>query len=173
LHLCRETCGSGKNAESLEALSSGEYSRRLREEFLHEISKGGVAMAIRFLRPNAVKEIKDAINADPEFSLAARYFSSDVLFAFGNANAILKVRDGVVTEILLNPTFMDSWHFSIEASAEAWEKFLQPTPPPLHNALFPAMIRQIFRVGGDLEKAFAHFWPVTRMMDIMREAQNR
>lgn len=129
-------------------------------------------MGIRFLNPNGVKGIRDVINADPEFRLAARYFSNDVLFAFGDANAIVKVRDGVVTEILLNPTFMDSWHFSVEASAEAWGKFLQPTPPPLYNALFPAMIRQIFRMGGDLEKAFAHFWPVTRMMDIMREVQN-
>jgi hypothetical protein len=35
------------------------------------------------------------------------------------------------------------------------------------------MIRQTFEVGGDLESLFAHFWPVNRMLDMMRELQNR
>ena len=130
-------------------------------------------MPVRFLNAKEVKDFRDAVNKDAEFKLAAKFFTNDVLFVFGEKKAIMKIREGVVTEILLNPIFMDSWHFSIEASTEAWEKFLQSTPPPMYQALFPGMIRQIFRVGGDLEKAFAHFWPVTRMMSIMREVQNR
>jgi hypothetical protein len=130
-------------------------------------------MGIRLLDPKEREGIKNAINGDAEFKIAAKFFTNDVLFKFGEEKAIVKIREGEVKEIVLNPTFMDSWHFSIEASSEAWEKFLQPAPPPLYHALFPGMIRQIFRVGGDLEKGFAHFWPVTRMMSIMREVQNR
>ena len=130
-------------------------------------------MTIRFLDPKEGKGIKDAINNDAEFKLAAKFFTNDVLFDFGEGKGIVKIREGVVTEIFLNPTFMDSWQFCVRASADAWEKFLRPTPPPMYHALFPGMIRQIFQVGGDLEMAFAHFWPVTRMMSILREVQNR
>ena len=130
-------------------------------------------MTIRFLDPGKLEDVRETINKDDEFKIAAKYFTNDVLFAFGEQEAIVKIREGKITEILLNPLFMDPWHFAIRASREAWEKFLQPTPPPLYHALFPGMIRQIFHVEGDLEKAFAHFWPVTRMMDIMRDMQNR
>ena len=130
-------------------------------------------MTIRFLDPKAVGEFRDAINKDEEFKIAAYSFTNDVLFEFGEERAIVKVCEGEVKKIVLNPTFMDPWHFGVKASTDAWEKFLRPTPPPLYNALFPAMIRQIFRVDGDLEKAFAHFWPVTRIMNIMREMQNK
>jgi hypothetical protein len=130
-------------------------------------------MSIRFFDPKAVEGIRSAINNDAEFRLAARCFTNDVLLVAGDAKALVRVRDGVIAEILLNPTFMDAWHFSIEASTESWEKFLQPTPPPFYNALFPGMIRRNFELKGDLEKAFAHFWPVTRMMDVMREMQNK
>ena len=130
-------------------------------------------MAIRFLEPGAVEDFRDAINKDEEFTIAAYSFTNDVLFEFGEERAIVKVREGVITEILLNPIFMDTWQFCIKATTDAWEKFLQPTPPPLYNALFPAMIRQNFHVEGDLEKAFAHFWPITRLMDIMRDMQNK
>ncbi len=130
-------------------------------------------MAVHILNAEEAKGFRDAVNNDAEFRLAGKFFTNDVLFVFGDKKAIIKIREGVITEILLNPTFMDSSHFSIEASSDSWEKFLKPAPPPLYQALFPGMIRQIFHVGGDLEKAFAHFWAVTRMMSIMREMQNR
>ena len=129
-------------------------------------------MTIRFLDPKELDAVQESINNDEEFRIAAKYFTNDVLFTVGEDQAIVQVREGVVSDIFLEPTFMDPWQFCIKASREAWEKFLQPTPPPMYNALFPAMIRQIFKVEGDLEKAFAHFWPITRMMDILREIQN-
>ena len=130
-------------------------------------------MTIRFLDSKKLAKMRDLINNDAEFKIAAKFFSNDVLFVFGEEKTIIKIRDGLVTEIVLNPNFMDAWQFSITASNDAWEKYLQSSPPPFHMALFPAMIRQIFQVEGVLEKAFAHFWPITRMMDLMRIFQNQ
>ena len=130
-------------------------------------------MTICFLNPEVLVKIRDAINTDAEFGIAAKTLTNDVLLEAGDARSIIKVREGVVTEIMVNPTYMEAWQFGIKASTDAWEKFLQPVPPPFYNALFPAMIRQIFHVDGDLEKAFAHFWPITRMLDILRDLQNK
>jgi hypothetical protein len=130
-------------------------------------------MGILFFDPGQKEFVRDAINSDPEFKLAAKFFSNDIQVAADTSKCIIKVRDGVITDIVLDPTFMDPWDFFIKASTDAWQKFLQPVPPPYHNSLFPAMIRQTFEVGGDLESLFAHFWPVNRMLDIMRELQNR
>lgn len=129
-------------------------------------------MKFRFLDPKQVEAVRSFMNKDKEFKMAAKYFSDDVLLAVDNSKCIVKIREGTVKEIQLNPTFMDAWGFQLKGSADTWSKMLQPVPPPTYQHLFPAMIRQNMEVSGNLESAFAHFWTVTRILDLLREAQN-
>ncbi len=129
-------------------------------------------MSVCFLDPVEAPKLKQAINSDPEFKLAAEFMIQDVLLAAGDSRCIVKVREGVVTEIKLNPTLMDPWSFSIRASAQFWDKFLQPIPPPFHNGLFAGMTHGILKIEGNLEAAFAHFWAMARMLDVARQIQN-
>jgi len=129
-------------------------------------------MKICFLDPSKLERVRAGINTDPEFKLAAKYISTDVLLGVDDSECIFKVREGVITEIKLDLTPLDAWHFSIRGSAESWGKFLQLPPPPSHNSLFGTMLRKTLRVEGDLEKAFAYFWAVSRMLDVMRQLQN-
>src|SRR4029077_14652827 len=79
-------------------------------------------MTFRFINPSETAHILDAINNDPEFKLASRFFAKDILLVVGDSKCIIKVRDGVVTEVKLNPTFMNSWSFLIKGSEETWQK---------------------------------------------------
>ena len=90
----------------------------------------------------------------------------------GDAKCIVKLRDGNVTEIRLNPTFKNPWSFFIKGSAETWQKFLQPIPPPTFTDLYGYVSRQHFELGGDIEAALAHYWALTRMLDVLRELEN-
>jgi hypothetical protein len=129
-------------------------------------------MGIRFLDPSFVERFQKGINSDPEFRLAARFMSKDILLGVGDSQCIVSVRDGAIAKINLAPTFMDPWSFAIRAPTESWEKLLQPSPPPFYNGLFAGMHRGTFILEGDLEAAFAHFWAVSRMLDVMRQLQN-
>jgi len=129
-------------------------------------------MNFPFLDPIEINRVRDAVNADAEFRLASRFFSKDILLVAGDSKCIVKVREGVVTEIELNPTFMNPWSFFIKGGVDAWEKFLRPIPPPLFTDLYGCISRQHFELGGDIEAAFAHFWAVTRMLEIFRALQN-
>lgn len=129
-------------------------------------------MNIRFLNSSDIAHVRDVINGDPEFRLASRFFSKDFLLIVDDSKCIVKVRDGVVIEIKLTPNFMNPWSFFIKGSTEAWEKFLQPLPPPFFADLYGCIARQNFELGGDIETAFAHYWAVTRLLDIIRELQN-
>ena len=129
-------------------------------------------MNFPFLDPIEINRVRDAVNTDAEFRLASRFFSKDILLVAGDSKCIVKVRDGVVTEIKLNPTFMNPWSFFIKGGADAWEKFLRPIPPPLFTDLYGCISRQHFELGGDIEAAFAHFWAVTRMLEVFRALQN-
>ncbi len=129
-------------------------------------------MKVCFLDPNGIAHLCEAINADAEFRLASRFFSQDILLVAGDAGCIVKVREGVVQDIRLNPTFMNPWSFCIKGSADAWERFLQPIPPPTFTDLYGCVSRRHFELGGDVESALAHFWAVTRMFEIFRALQH-
>jgi len=130
-------------------------------------------MSVRFVDPLNAEKFRDAINADPEFKIAARYMSKDVLLEVGQARCVVKFRDGVLTQIKSENAFADPWNFAIRASVDAWEKFLQPIPPRFYDGLFAGMIRGNFRLEGETISALSHFWAITRMLDILRELQNK
>jgi pimeloyl-ACP methyl ester carboxylesterase len=128
-------------------------------------------MAIRFIETDRLPELIEAINSDPEFKLAGRFFDKNILLAVGERSCIVKIRDGVIREIQKDPTFMNAWDFFIRGSAEAWEKFLQVPPPPFFTDLYGCIARKNFEVGGDMEAALAHFSANARMLEIFREIQ--
>ncbi len=129
-------------------------------------------MGIRFMDPRKVKNVRERINSDPEFHLAARFMSQNILIRAGDRQCIFKIRDGVLTEIVLSPSPMEPWDFFIQAPQKSWEIFLQPLPPPFYHSLFGASIREDFQFGGNIEAMFAHYWATQRMLAVMRELQN-
>jgi hypothetical protein len=60
-------------------------------------------MPLCFLDSNEIRRLLEVINADAEFRLASRYFSKEILLVVGETGCIVKIRDGVVGEIRLNP----------------------------------------------------------------------
>jgi hypothetical protein len=129
-------------------------------------------VTIRFLKPDENEYVREKINSDPEFRVAGKYLSEDILFGVSDRQCILRLRDGVVKEILLDPTPMDSWSFYVKAPEASWEKLLMPFPPPFYQSFFTAAMREDFEFGGNLEVAYAAYWATLRIVNIMRELQN-
>ena len=129
-------------------------------------------MKIRFLDPNRVNQIRNSINNDPEFKLAAKYMSEDILLQVDEKQCILKIRDGVIEDILQAPSPMDQWSFFIKAPEKSWDLFLQPAPPPYFHSLFGATLREDFQFGGNVEAMFAHYWATLRLFAVMRQLQD-
>jgi hypothetical protein len=129
-------------------------------------------MTVVFLDSSKIDRLRNAMNHDAEFKLAARYMSEDILLGADESRCIVKVRDGLVTEIKLNPPSEDHWSFSIKATTESWDKLLQSSPPPFYTGLNAGMLRGNLQIMGNMEVAFAYLWAMNRMLDIMRQLQN-
>jgi hypothetical protein len=119
-----------------------------------------------------MENIRERINSNPEFHIAAKYMSQDILIIVDNNQLIFKVRDGVIADIVMNPSPMDTWDFFIKAPKKSWELFLQSIPPPFFHSLFGAALREDFQFGGNVEAMFAHYWAIQRMLTIIRQVQN-
>ena len=129
-------------------------------------------MTIAFLDQKKGERLQTIMNTDAEFKLAARFMSEDVLFAADDSQCIVRIQDGVVTEIKYEPSSGDHWSFSIQATADSWDKLLQLSPPPFYTGLNAGMLRGNLEIMGDIEVAFAYFWAMNRMLDLMRQLQN-
>jgi hypothetical protein len=129
-------------------------------------------MGVIFLDSSEGEHLRNAINQDVEFKLAARYLSEDILLETDQSRCIFKIRDGVILEIKLDPPSDAHWGFSIKATAESWEKLLQSSPPPFYTGLNAGLIRGILQIKGNEEVAFAYLWAMNRMLDIMKGLQN-
>ncbi len=130
-------------------------------------------MQVLFPSADEAERARVAINRDPEFILAARHLSGDILLREGGSVCLVRLRDGVISEIRLDTTPADSWSFSIEGPVESWEKLLQPVPPPFFNGVYAGMMRGKFRITGNIEDAYAHLRAVNRMTDLLRELRSR
>lgn len=107
-------------------------------------------MGIRFMDPNEVERFRRGINSDPEFRLAAKFLSRDMLLEVGESKCLVRIRDGVVTEMSLNPSLTEAPSFSLKAPTEYWEKFMQPMPPHSLTVYGPESFDGLLELQGIL-----------------------
>ena len=72
-----------------------------------------------------------AVNADPEFSLCARYWDSRLRIVIDDSAVELLIVDGRVLVVGAPGEFRTDLHrITLSASSETWAKVLAPHPPP-------------------------------------------
>lgn len=113
------------------------------------------------------KGLREALNADPEFQLSARYWNGRVKLDFEDRVYIVHVHDGVVERIEENPTMYDPCDLSISGSSQGWEEVLATTPKPFYQDIYSASVHHDFDIEGDLEQFFGYHAALRRMTQIM------
>jgi len=118
-----------------------------------------------------VEAFAEALNEDPEFAIAARYWDATLKLTMGESKYMVFIAGGKVTGIDAAPGMMEDWDydFCIAAPLEEWEKMLQPVPPPFYQALLPAVLLHGFDFGGDFETFCAYYRAFSRFIEVMRE----
>lgn len=118
-------------------------------------------------------KLVDAINADPEFRLASRFWNGSFRLAMGDDEAYLfRVRDGSIVDVNAAPTVFDAWDFEVAGPADGWREMMAAVPRPFYQDPFAAVLRHGFRLGGDVESFFAYHAALRRVLDEMRRLQS-
>ncbi|MET0154123.1 MAG: hypothetical protein ABW298_16150 [Candidatus Binatia bacterium] len=111
----------------------------------------------------------EAVNADPEFRLAARYWNGSFRLTMGPDEAYLfRVRDGELMNVNLQPTVFDAWDFEIAGSKDGWKEIFADTPRPFYQDVASALFRHGFTLGGDVESFFAYHAALRRVIALLR-----
>ncbi|MGW4334109.1 hypothetical protein ACWEK5_14930 [Rhodococcus koreensis] len=119
----------------------------------------------------------EALNLDPEFKIAARFWNATVRLEIGDETYVLVIRDGRLDSMGApagNNLMTVSRNYDIEISApvEEWSKFFERVPRPFYQDLFSAVTRHNFRYGGDMKMFFAYYAALRRLFDFMRTFTN-
>jgi len=116
-----------------------------------------------------LKRYVDTVNEDAEFRLNARFFTCDLLFDFESVRYLLRIHEGVIRDVVQDPTFDRPWAFALRAPRPVWERYLQPVPPPFYNHVFAMLMRvPDFRLEGNTLAAAQNIRALVRMCDLMR-----
>ncbi len=115
--------------------------------------------------------LQDAVNADPEFRIAARFWNGAVRLEMGDSALLLRIEQGQIAEIATGAqafAFLTPVNVVIAAPSAEWQKFLEPVPKPFYVDLWGAATHHGFHVSGDMESLYAYYPAVRRLFDIMR-----
>jgi hypothetical protein len=110
-----------------------------------------------------------AINADPEFRMAARFWNGSFRLSIGGEEAYLfRVRDGELAALNRAPTVFDAYDFEIAGPKDGWKEIFAPVPRPFYQDVASAIFRHGFTLGGDVESFFAYHAALRRVIDVLR-----
>lgn len=129
-------------------------------------------MEIRILDGNETTRFRKYLNDDPEFKLAARYMTVNLVMDFGGIKRLLKVREGDLAEIGHATILGDPVDIYIRGTKEFWGKLLQPIPPAGFQNIMAGFHARQSEIAGNYELYNAYAWAINRIIGVMREFQN-
>lgn len=108
-------------------------------------------------------------NDDPELQAHGRYFTCSYLLDLEEHDVVVHMNRGKVEEIVIDPGPLDeNYQFAIRASADTWQKFATPTPPPMYHGIWAATFRRDMQLEGDILVLMQNLREVTRQLELLR-----
>jgi len=99
----------------------------------------------------------------------ARHFTCTYLLDMGLAKAIVRMLDGKVYEININPGPLDSYDFALRASPDTWREFAQPIPNPMYHGIWSASFRRDLKLEGNLLVLMQNLRNFTIQFELLRK----
>jgi hypothetical protein len=90
------------------------------------------------------------VNADAGLIRRGRFVDTTFLVAIDDADTLVRIQDGRVTNVTPGPFITPDYSFALRASREVWEKFWQPLPPLGFTDIFALIKTRLMRVEGDI-----------------------
>ncbi len=112
--------------------------------------------------------IMAAANADPEFRIAARFWTARLRLDVGDARHILRIADGRVSDFSPAAEPNGALDMTVSAPAADWDELLAPIPKPFYQDLFAAAATGRFLLVPTDVTTFAYYPALRRLIEIMR-----
>jgi hypothetical protein len=96
------------------------------------------------------------VNADAKLIRRGRFVDTTFLVAIDNADTLIRVQEGRITNVTPGPFITPNYSFALRAQRDVWQKFWQPLPPIGFNDVFALVKQKLMRVEGNLHPFMAN-----------------
>lgn len=114
------------------------------------------------------KKYKDATEGDETIGAMAKYFTCSYLLDMEETKVLVRMIDGKVHELIVDPGILEAYDFAIRASARTWRKFASPVPPPMCHGIWAATFREDMKLEGDLTVMMQNLRNLTVQLELLR-----
>jgi len=112
--------------------------------------------------------LQQSVNADPEFRLAARYWTATLSLEWSARALRVEIADGQVTSCRESDAGQPAT-IAVVAPDDGWEEFLASVPRPFYQDLLGGCVQHHgFQVAGDIHSLSAYYQASTRLFAVMR-----
>jgi hypothetical protein len=114
------------------------------------------------------EEFRALTDNDETIGAMAKYYTCSFLLDMGEAKVLIRMHDGKVEEIDVNPGPLDAYDFAIRASAETWRKFASPMPEPMFHGIWAASFREDMKLEGNITTMMQNLRNLTVQLELLR-----
>ena len=112
--------------------------------------------------------LKAGLNGDPEFRLAARYWTATLSLEASRRALRVEIADGQVTDCRESDAGLPAT-IAVVAPDDGWTRFLAAVPEPFYQDLLGGCVQHHgFQVTGDLLSLSAYYQASARLFAVMR-----
>ena len=115
-----------------------------------------------------VMDWQKRVNQDKVLRVIGKYLTANFFLEIGDRGCLVSVKNGRMEEITDDIPNLFQWQFALRASAEAWEKFTRPLPPPRYNDIWAMARYQEIKIEGDSKVMWQNLRSLAWMLDLMR-----
>lgn len=115
-----------------------------------------------------IEQLQERVNADSRLVHRGRFVNTSFLVEVGADAWLVRIVDGRIESVARGPFVMPRWTFALRASAEAWEKFWSPAPPPGFHDLLALVKFGRLRVEGDMHPFMANLFYFKALLASLR-----
>lgn len=111
---------------------------------------------------------REANDTNEELNAHGKFFSCTYLLDMETKKILVQMHEGKVEKLTIDPGPLDSYQFAIRASADTWQKFSMPTPPPMYHGIWAASFQRDMKLEGDLIVLMQNLRCLTTQLELLR-----
>jgi hypothetical protein len=110
------------------------------------------------------------LRRDPEWALAARFWTARIAFLVDDEHSVLTIENGAAVSFEPSAPASPPCTLRIGGPSAVWHELFQPVPRPFFQDFLPASLHHGFVCEGDLESFYAYYGAISRILVAMRRA---
>ena len=111
--------------------------------------------------------LPDLVNSNSALLRRGRWTNATMLVEIGEQSWLVQIDAGRVT-VEKEIWRVSNWDFAIRGPEEAWRKFWQTMPPPMHHDLHALVRTGKFRLEGDIDLMLANMLYLKLVLETLR-----